>query len=215
MKHYYPMMVDLSARRCLVVGGGVVAERKVLSLVEAKADVIVVSPQVTSRLEQLALVGQIRWICRPYQSEDGLDSFLVIAATDRQEVNVEVHQDASQRRQWINVVDRPDLCNFTVPSSVKRGKLQISISTSGASPSLAKKIRHELEDVYGDEYHLYLDLMQEVREWIQREVPDHKRRAQLMKELVSDEWIERCRTHPNEVRMMMFYWIDQQISVRT
>lgn len=215
MKHYYPMMVDLTARRCLVVGGGAVAERKVLSLVEAKADVTVVSPQVTPRLEQLALVGQIQWICRPYLSEDGEGCFLVIAATDRQEVNVKVHQDASQRGQWVNVVDRPDLCNFTVPSSVKRGKLQISISTSGASPSLAKKIRHELEEAYGDEYQLYLDIMQEVREWIQQEVPDPKRRAQLMKELVSEKWIEYCRIHPEEVRMLMFHWIDQQLSVRT
>jgi precorrin-2 dehydrogenase/sirohydrochlorin ferrochelatase len=215
MNQYYAMMVDLTSRRCLVVGGGPVAERKAVSLVKAGADVVVVSPTATPPLKQMALLGQIEWLRRSYRPEDGENCFLVIAATNDERVNRAVYQDAKKRGQWINVVDQPALCNFTVPSTVQRGKLTIAISTSGASPSLAKKIRRELERTYGDEYSLFLDLMQEIRGLIQREVPDAHVRYQLMKELVSDTWIEHCRTNPDGVRDLMLQWIDRQISVQT
>ncbi|SEN01112.1 precorrin-2 dehydrogenase/sirohydrochlorin ferrochelatase family protein [Lihuaxuella thermophila] len=215
MRQYYAMMVDLTSRRCLVVGGGPVAERKTVSLVNAGAEVVVVSPTATPRLKQMALLGQIDWLSRSYRSEDGEHCFLVIAATNDQRVNRTVYQDAKKRGQWVNVVDQPALCNFTVPSTVQRGKLTIAVSTSGASPSLSKKIRRELEQTYGDEYALFLELMQEIRSLIQRQVPDAHLRYQLMKELVSDRWIEQCRTNPHGVRELMLRWIDQQISVQT
>lgn len=207
MKQYYAMMVDLTSRRCLVVGGGPVAERKVSSLLEAGARVVLVSPTATPQLEQLALMGEISWNPRPYRSGDGKDCVLVIAATDVAQVNEQVYRDATARGQWINVVDQPSLCNFTVPSTVRRGKLQISISTSGASPALAKKIREELELEYGDEYAFFLDLMQEMRGFIQRNIKEPKIRYQVMKDLASDFWIEHCRTNPANVRDLMLQWI--------
>ncbi|MBA4496295.1 bifunctional precorrin-2 dehydrogenase/sirohydrochlorin ferrochelatase [Paenactinomyces guangxiensis] len=215
MNQHYAMMIDLTSRRCLVVGGGPVAERKACSLVEAGANVVVVSLTATPRIKQLALMGQVEWLKRTYRQADGEHCFLVIAATNDKQVNLAVYRDAVARGQWINVVDQPALCNFTVPSTVKRGKLQIAISTSGVSPALAKKIRRELEQSYGDEYSLYLDLMQEVRGWIQQEVSDASLRYQLMKELVSDRWIEQCRTNPEGVRDLMLRWIKKQLSIYT
>lgn len=215
MKPYYAMMIDLTGKRCLVVGGGVVAERKVTSLLEAGADVVVVSPTVTPKLADWADEGQLVLHSRFYQSGDGEGATLVIAATDDQQVNHLIYQEANQRGQWVNVVDQPALCNFTVPSTVHRGKLQIAISTHGASPSLAKQIRQELEETYGDEYELLLDLLQEARLWLQREVQDARRRKNVMRELVADgRWLELCRRQPNQVKERMWQWLDQQISVR-
>jgi precorrin-2 dehydrogenase/sirohydrochlorin ferrochelatase len=215
MKSMYAMMVDITGRRCLVVGGGAVAERKVVSLLEAGAAVKVVSPTVTPLLEEWALLGQIEWKRRSYVSKDGIGCFLVIAATNREEVNHLVYRDAKARGQWINVVDQPELCNFTVPSTVRRGKLQIAISTGGASPSLAKKIRQDLEERYGEEYELYLDLLQDMRQLIRQKVKDAKLRHQLMKELISDRWLIECRFHPEAVRKEMLEWVQSHISVQT
>jgi precorrin-2 dehydrogenase/sirohydrochlorin ferrochelatase len=195
----------------LVVGGGSVAERKIATLIEGGADVVVVSPKVTDKVKQWALSGQITWISREYVTSDGEGVFLVIAATNLSEVNKKVYQDANQRGQWINVVDQPELCNFTVPSMVRRGKLQIAISTSGASPSLSKKIRQELEKNYGDEYEYYLDILQEVREKLQHTVTSPKLRYTIMKELVNEKWIELCRNRPLEARRKIESWVQHEL----
>jgi precorrin-2 dehydrogenase/sirohydrochlorin ferrochelatase len=214
MKPLYAMMVDITGRRCLVVGGGAVAERKAASLLEAGALVKVVSPSATSLIQKWALLGRIEWKNRPYTKADGIGCFLVIAATDNKQVNQVVYRDAKARGQWINVVDQPELCNFTVPSTVKRGPLQIAISTGGASPSLAKKIRQDLEESFGEEYEIYLRLLQEMREKIRAEVKDPKLRYTLMKELVSDEWLIDCRLDPEGVREKMYGFIQSHTSVQ-
>jgi len=171
----------------------------------------VVSPTATKAVQKWAERGLLEWTDRPYSPEDGADAVLVIAATDREEVNEAVYCDAKRRKQWINVVDQPKWCNFTVPSMVKRGKLQIAISTSGASPSLSKKIRQELEKAYGDEYAVFLDLVQEMRSLIREKVEEAGIRHKLMKELVKDHWIEACRMHPLQVKAEMMDWLDKQL----
>ena len=141
----YAMMIDLRGKPCLVVGGGKVAGRKVKTLIDAGAHVKVVSPAITPMIKYWALSRKVEWFARPYQQEDGAGQFLVVAATDDPGVNRTVYCHAKMRDQWINVVDQPGLCNFTIPAVLTRGKLQIAISTQGASPSVAKKIRRELE----------------------------------------------------------------------
>lgn len=214
MAHSYPMMVDLSDRHVLVVGGGKVAERKILSLLAANANLIVVSPKVTSTIWSFKEKEQIKLYQRDYQTSDGAGCFLVIAATDQPLINRQVYEDAHERNQWINVVDQPSLCNFTVPSVVKRGKLTITISTEGASPALAKQIRQDLESEYGYEYELLLELTQEIRLRLQWEIDDPQIRYELMKEIVSDYWIHVCRVRPNSARHEMIAWLKEQIKLK-
>jgi precorrin-2 dehydrogenase / sirohydrochlorin ferrochelatase len=214
MEYYYPMMVDLTDRWCLIVGGGMVAERKASSLLQVGANVLIVSPTITPFLQMRVGQTRITWRQRSYQTRDGKNCVLVIAATNQWRVNRLVYQDAKVRGQWINVVDQPELCNFTVPSTIHRGKLRICVSTHGASPMLAKRIRRELEARYGQEYELYLDLMQEMRSRLQREVKDSRLRYQLLKELTADRWIDDCRTDPDKVREWMHQWIDRHMAVK-
>lgn len=214
MRQPYAMMIDLRGKPCLVVGGGKVAGRKVKTLIDAGAHVKVVSPAITPMIKYWALSRKVEWFARPYQQEDGAGQFLVVAATDDPGVNRTVYCHAKMRDQWINVVDQPGLCNFTIPAVLTRGKLQIAISTQGASPSVAKKIRRELEDAYGEEYELYLDLVQEMRQKIQAQVTEKRIRYQLYKELASDRWIEACRRNPDGVHREMAEWLENMILSR-
>lgn len=213
MSQRYAMMVDLKRRPCLVVGGGRVAERKAKSLIESGAHVKLVSPTATPRIREWAFAGEIDWLNRTYRKEDNDNQFLVIAATNDKNVNRQVHQAAILRKQWVNVADQPELCNFTVPATVRRGNLQIHISTNGACPAVTKKIRCELEEIYGGEYELYLDLMQEIRKIIQMKVTDNRLRYQLLKELVSEQWIRLCREEPTEARDKMLNWLEEMMTV--
>lgn len=213
MTQRYAMMVDLKRRPCLVVGGGRVAERKAKSLIESGAHVKLVSPTATPRIKEWAFAGTIDWINRTYREEDNDNQFLVIAATNNKNVNRQVHQAAILRKQWVNVADQPELCNFTVPATVRRGNLQIHISTNGACPAVTKKIRCELEEIYGGEYELYLDLMQEIRKIIQVKVTDDRLRYRLLKELVSEQWVRLCREEPTEARDKMLNWLEEMMTV--
>ena len=211
MRQPYAMMIDMIGKPCLVVGGGKVAGRKVNALIDAGAHVKVVSSTVTPFIKYWALSRRVEWFARPYQKADGADQFLIVAATDDPIVNRTVYRHATLRGQWINVVDQPELCNFTIPSILTRGKLQIAISTQGASPSVAKKICRELESVYGEEYELYLDLVQEMRQRIQQKVTEKRLRYRLYKELASDRWIDACRKNPDGVRREMCDWLEEMI----
>ena len=162
-RSYYPVYLDLHGRRSVVVGGGGVGERKVQTLLEYGATVEVISPEVTDLLAQFAEEGVIVWHRRPYVPGDLEGAFLVICATDSNEVNRAVFAEGESRGIMVNIVDVPELCNFIVPSIVRRGPLQIAISTGGAAPLVAKGIRKELQGRYGDEWGAYLKLMAEVR----------------------------------------------------
>ncbi|SHE48164.1 precorrin-2 dehydrogenase / sirohydrochlorin ferrochelatase [Seinonella peptonophila] len=211
MTKMYPMMISLTDRNCLVVGGGRVAERKVHSLIESGARVKIVSPTITESLKQQVKKGNLQWEQRLYHSNDGQDAFLVIAATDWPHVNKTVYEDAIKRNQWINVVDQPELCNFTVPSVMRQGKLTIAISTQGASPMFSKRIRQDLEQQYGDEFSLYIDLLGEARKKVQQRITDRKERQRLLQELMSDDWLDLCRYYPTKVMDYFQAWLQEQI----
>ncbi|MHB8067404.1 MAG: precorrin-2 dehydrogenase/sirohydrochlorin ferrochelatase family protein [Desulfobaccales bacterium] len=180
----YPVFVLITGKPCLVVGGGSVAERKVQDLLQAGARVTVVSPALTPALAGQAGKGEIRHLPGDFQEEQVAGMALVIGATDDPEVNALVSAAAQARSIWVNIVDQPDLCTFIVPAQVRRGELTLAISTGGASPALARKIREELEDHFGPEYGPYLALMQAVRSQVltvRRGDPDN---AVLFKRLV-------------------------------
>ena len=183
----YSISLDLEDMPCLVVGGGVIALRKIESLIASGAKVKVVSPEVASEIEALEEVEILR---RRFRVEDLHGRFLVISATNKREVNEQVAKAARKQGMLVNVVDVPDLCNFYVNSQVRRGDLTISISTGGASPALSKKIRKEIERVYGEEYGDLLLLMREYRPMIIREVADPERRSRIFKAL-ADSGIEK------------------------
>ena len=137
----FPMFVKLEGRSCLVVGGGAIGESKARSLLVAGAHVLVVAPHITAGLEELARSGTIAWRSRNFARSDLDDVLLVIAATSDNEVNELIYREAGRRNVLCNAFDQPDRCHFYFPSIVRRGALQIAISTRGLSPSLAKRLR--------------------------------------------------------------------------
>jgi precorrin-2 dehydrogenase/sirohydrochlorin ferrochelatase len=160
---YYPINLDIRQRRCLVVGGGAVATRKVKTLLDCRAIVTVVSPELSAVLQALAQSGRITIKTRPYRSGDLEGIFLVIGATDDQAVNRKIEIDARRLEKLCNIADQPDKCNFILPAIVKRGDLLIAVSTSGKSPALAKKLRKQLEIQFGEAYAQLLELMGAIR----------------------------------------------------
>lgn len=178
----YAISLNLEKQPCMVVGGGTVALRKVESLIAAGARVTVVSPQVVPEIEALEEVELVR---REFRARDLEGRFLVIGATDERAVNEAVAKAARQRSMLVNIVDDPELCNFYVNSQVQRGDLTISISTGGASPALAKRIRKELEHHYGEEYAGFLLLMREYRPTVISEISDPGRRAKVFERLAN------------------------------
>lgn len=160
---YYPIYLDIRDKPCVVIGGGDVAERKVLSLLNAGAKVTVVSPEVTDILKGISRDGRIEIKERPYKEGDLKSAFMAYAATDNEDINYKISEEARKRGVLLNVVDEPEMCDFIVPSVVERGLLSIAISTGGASPAFAKRLRLEMEEMYGEEYALFLEIMAAIR----------------------------------------------------
>ncbi len=144
----YPIFLDLSDRRCVVVGGGEVANRKARKLLQARARVTVISPEIGAELESVAVEVHRR----PYREGDLEGAYLAFAATDSREVNAAVAREAEERGVPVNVADRPSEGDFALPSALRRGRLQVAVSTGGASPTLARRIRDKLEEVFGPEW---------------------------------------------------------------
>lgn len=163
---YFPVFLNLEGKLCVVIGGGKVGERKVLSLLQAKAFVKLISPEATPVLQKLAEEGQILWEKRIYQPGDLEGAWLVVAATNDPSTQRSIYDEANAKRVFCNMVDVPEFCSFIVPSVVKRGSLTIAISTSGASPAVARRIRESLEMQFGPEYEIYLKLMENLRKQI-------------------------------------------------
>ena len=201
---YYPAYLDLRERHCLVIGGGAVAERKALALLEAGAVVTIVSPALTSKLHELSDSGKISYLQKQYEENDLSGPFLVIAATDSAEVNTEVASACRKKHVLVNAATPPEESNFIVPSVVERGDLLIAISTSGTSPALARKIRQDIEQRYGTEYEIFLEKLSAIRKRVLEEVPDENKRRQVFQAIVDSDVIDLIRqgkTHAAELRM--------------
>ncbi len=188
---YYPVMLNLSGRRTVVVGGGEVACRKVIDLLEAGAIVTVISPEVHAGIEEIAREGEGRLsiVRRKYEPGDLNGASLVFSATDDSAVNRDVFREAEQLNLFINAVDDPENCSFIVPSSIRRGDLIVAVSTSGASPSLAAKIRKDIEKGIPSDIEPLLVGLRKIREILRNDAEfihlSSSERGEIMKILTS------------------------------
>lgn len=181
---YYSISLDLKDKRCVVVGGGGVAERKVRSLIAYGAVVRVISPNITRGLNKLKSGNKIVHLRRGYRRGDLKEAFLVFGATSSEALNSRISTDARKERTLVNIVDSPAKCDFIVPASINRGNLTISISTSGASPALARFLRQRLEKDYGSEYGKFLKIMENLRHEVLEKVQDKNRRKRIFEKMV-------------------------------
>jgi precorrin-2 dehydrogenase/sirohydrochlorin ferrochelatase len=186
---YYPINLQISHQPCIVVGGGSVAERKIAGLLAAGAAVTVLSPHLSSGLASLAEEKKITHIARAYQYGDVKGYFIIICATDNNKVNQLISEEGRSLGALVNVADVPELGNFNVPSQITHGDLLLTISTGGKSPALAKKLREELEEQYGPEYGIYLELVAKARAKIKKQLFTAKEREVFWRKTLDQEVI--------------------------
>lgn len=184
---FYIACLKLRGRRSLVVGGGDVGLEKVEGLLACDGEVTVVAPDLQPDLQRLADEGSIQWIARRYEPSDLEGTFMVIAATNDSEVNIGVYDDAEKRAMLVNVVDVPPLCNFILPAIVRTGPLAIAISTAGASPALAKRMKAEVAQLFGEEYARLAVLLNDARGWAKSTLPTYQDRKQFFESIVNGE----------------------------
>ncbi|MBM7855577.1 precorrin-2 dehydrogenase/sirohydrochlorin ferrochelatase [Desulfohalotomaculum tongense] len=187
MTEFYPLYLRLEGEKCLVVGGGKVAERKVKKLLESGADIVVVSPRLTPGLAALKEQARITHIERECQEKDLQDAFLVFSATDDEEVNRRVAEYCIKNKILVNIVDDPQRCSFFVPAVVRQGPLSVAVSTNGKSPLLAARIREQLENTFGPEYADFLELLGQVRVDLLQRVPEHHKRREVLEKIVQSD----------------------------
>jgi len=184
---FYIACLRLSGRRCVVVGGGDVGLEKVEGLLVCDGDVVLVAPEANEELQRMATEGSIRWEQREYRREDLEATFLVIAATSETDVNIRVYEDAEERAMLVNVVDVPPLCNFILPAIFRSGPLAIAISTAGASPALAKRMRDQIAEEYGEPYARLAELLNEVRGWAKGTLATYRDRKEFFEGIVNGD----------------------------
>jgi precorrin-2 dehydrogenase len=184
----YVACLKLRGRRCVVVGGGDIGLEKVEGLMLCDADVTVIAPDVVEPLQEYASEGSIEWLRRSYSGPAELEgAFMVIAATNDSEVNIGVYDDAEKRAMLVNVVDVPPLCNFILPAIVRSGPLAIAISTAGASPALAKRMKREIADTFGEPYARLAVMLNDARGWAKGTLPTYQDRKEFFEGIVNGD----------------------------
>jgi precorrin-2 dehydrogenase / sirohydrochlorin ferrochelatase len=184
---FYIACLRLSGRRTLVVGGGDIGLEKVEGLLACDASVVLVAPDAIPALEELAAEGSITWHRREYQPSDLEGCLIAIAATNDTDVNIGVFNDAEQRAMLVNVVDVPPLCNFILPAIVRTGPLAVAISTAGASPALAKRMKREIGELFGEPYATLAILLNDVRGWAKGTLPTYQDRKEFFESIVNGD----------------------------
>jgi len=210
MSLLYPIYLDLTNRKVVVIGGGHVAYRKVERLIECQANVTLISPQIVPPLQEFTDQMRIELHLRPYQTGDLAGAWLVIAACDVPHANQQVFDEANRLGIFCNVVDDPLRCSFQVPAIVKRNLLQIAISTGGAGPALAKKIRQQLEQTFPEYYEEFLEVLLKLRNHLKQKYPDNQpRRAAILTEYVHSKALS-CLEHrqTDEFRHILQEYMD-------
>ncbi len=201
---YYPLFLDIARRRCVVVGGGSVAERKVGRLLACGASVEVVGASLTPALAALKEEGRIVHRAADYHEDRLRGAVLVIGATDNAAVNERIARDARAQGIPVNIVDDPARCDFILPAVVERGDLAIAVSTGGKSPALAKKLKTELENAYGPEYAKLLDILGELREKVIAGGRPSAENRELFEAVVSSDILDH-------IRVGQWKWVEELI----
>jgi precorrin-2 dehydrogenase / sirohydrochlorin ferrochelatase len=184
---FYIACLRLTGRRCVVVGGGDIGLEKVEGLLACDGRVVLIAPEAEPALRALAAEGSIEWIRRDYETGDLEGTFIAIAATSDTDVNIRVYEDAERRAMLVNVVDVPPLCNFILPAIVRTGPLAIAISTAGASPALAKRMKTEIAATYGEPYARLAVLLNDVRGWAKGTLPTYQDRKLFFEAIVNGD----------------------------
>ena len=183
----YIACLRLRGRKCAVVGGGDIGLEKVEGLLACGGDVTLIAPEAIAELRELADEGSIIWERRAYEPSDLEGTFIVIAATDDTDVNIGIYEDAERRAMLVNVVDVPPLCNFILPAIVRQGSMAIAISTQGASPALAKRMKREISDQFGPAYAELAVILNEVRGWAKGTLPTYNDRKDFFEGIVNGD----------------------------
>jgi precorrin-2 dehydrogenase/sirohydrochlorin ferrochelatase len=199
----YPIELKLDGRLCLTAGTGAVGERKIAGLLECGARVRAAGPVATPRVEAWAATGEITWVRREFVPEDLADVFLVIAATDNAAVNERIAALAAERGLLVNVADTPALCNFYLPAVMRRGSLNVAVSTGGVSPGLAARLRDKIAAGCGPEYEEYLALLAAYREKAFAHLPREADRREFMLRLSGDEALDLLGDGADALRSYM------------
>jgi precorrin-2 dehydrogenase / sirohydrochlorin ferrochelatase len=195
---YYPVNLNIECRKCLVVGGGPVAFRKARMLMDCGAEVTVVSMDFCDEFQKFNGLTSITLIQREYFPTDLDGKFLVIGATNNEPLNRRISTDAEKKNMLCNIADVPDICNFILPSVIRRGDLVISVSTSGRSPAFAKHLRKELENNFGDEYARFLDLMGAIRKKLLSAQHDPEAHKPIFERLIQSGLLTMIKNHQTE-----------------
>jgi len=195
---FYPVYLRLDGKLCVVIGGGNVAYRKVLTLLEYGGSVRLVSDSIIPDLEKLVQEQKLEYHSKEFSADDLSGAFVVIGATDNPSVNALIYKTASSKGMLVNIVDSPDECNFIVPSIVRSGDLCISISTGGKSPALAKKTRKKLQEEFGDEYAVFLKMMGDMRPKVIENNPNLAERMELFSRVVESDAMELIKSGKTE-----------------
>lgn len=204
MRQYYPVMIDLNGKKIVVIGGGAVATRKIGGLLMSGAEITVISPSVTDQIKQWAYENYIKWLPSKFEGKHNIqDAFLVFAATNNVKVNREISQMASSF-QLLNIVDHPQLSNFIVPSTFTRGKLSVSVSTSGSYPGLSKKIKQELLQIYDESYEEYVGFLEQCRAEILKNISDPQTRSRIFEKLLDPIFLELTKKGNYQERNNLF-----------
>lgn len=201
MENLYPVFLNLSNKRVYVIGGGKIAARKLKGLIHSGAILTVISPTISESILSYVNQGVIHWMQKTFEKSDIEDAFFVISATNDPLVSSEL-QKCIKPDQLVNYADDFSHANTIIPSVIRRGRLAIAVTTSGASPSLTKRIKNELETQYGDEYEEYVEFLMEKRAYIQENIKDVKHRRKLLSVLVEDPMF---RTEMREERFQKIY----------
>ncbi len=213
MANLYPVYIDLTDKKCLVIGGGKVAERKIYHLLDYGCSILVVSPQAENSIEKWAHRKFIQWYPREFQDQDITDCFMVFVATDDCQINEKVSRLCREKGIMVNAVDDPPNCDFYVPSIVRQNSLVLAISTGGKSPAFARRLRSELEQVITPAYGEFVDMLGEQRELVKGHIKDIEIRKKIFEELVYSDILDLLKVGEKEkarekVKKCMSYWLD-------
>ncbi|WP_438347129.1 precorrin-2 dehydrogenase/sirohydrochlorin ferrochelatase family protein [Paenibacillus sp. FA6] len=193
MAGYIPIMLECEDRPCLVVGGGMIAERKIKALLEARANVTVISPELTHGLFVLYKEGRIQWEQRGFVDGDTSGYWIVQATTNHESLNRTIAEEAKESSIPVNVASKAELGTFINPAVMKRGRLTIAVSTLGAGPGIAASISNTLAEQYGEEYEIYLDILYQIRSEIKKRVASLEQRGKLLRKLAQCHILEDIR----------------------
>ena len=199
MAKYYPMMLNIENKECLIVGGGDIAHRKILELIEYGASITLVSPSINEGIKLLVDNRSINYIQDRYDKAYVENAYIVVASTNDCKANNQIFKDCSERKILVNVVDDPKNCSFIVPSKIRRGDLTIAISTNGKSPTLSRSIREELEKKYDEHYETFLNILGDVREEVIAKVKDSAKKKEIFTAIIKEDYLTKLKLFGEDI----------------